>query len=416
MRRVVAAAVAGALLAGCTAAQATSRPVTLDVVMADDWETAPAVRQVIRAFEREHDVRVQVQAAPFSQIPDLVRNAIDLGEPFDLAHWHAFAAGADGIAEPVDDLWGDAGLTVDDFLPGAVEDVTWGDTRYGLPLDVNALVLLVNGEVLRTAGLTADDLRDADDFLEVARTIAEQPEVDHAMTLTASSWSAYGWIRAFGGDVMMVGEDGEVTFTFDDPRTIEAVDTLGQLAGEGIGTPPFAPDLALDAVRELTAGKVALHASGSWDLPFTQRSRPALSDAIEVLPLPRGTDEAGTVLGGSSLFIPRGAEQRELAFAFALALTEAEVGLRLVEEEGRLPARVALYDDPMFTQSPDWVAFVEQLPTARVMPLVAFPEIAAAFSAAYERVLKGQEDAATAMQRLQEFAEGFELTGEPGSR
>lgn len=416
MRRVVAAAVAGALLAGCTAAQATSRPVTLDVVMADDWETAPAVREIIREFERERDVRVQVQAAPFSQIPDLVRNAIDLGEPFDLAHWHAFAAGADGIAEPVDDLWAEAGLTADDFLPGAVEDVTWGDTRYGLPLDVNALVLLVNGQVLRSAGLSAEDLRDAGDFLEVARTIADETGVDHAITLTASSWSAYGWIRAFGGDLLSVAEDGEVTFTFDDPRTIEAIDTLGELAAQGIGTPPFAPDLALDAVTALTEGTVAMHASGSWDLPVMRRGSQEVRDAVEVLPLPRGTDDSGTVLGGSSLFIPRGAEQRELAFAFALALTEAEPGLRLVEEEGRLPARVALYDDPWFKQAPDMAAFVEELPSARVMPLVAFPELAAAFSAAYERVLKGQEDAATAMHGLQDLAEELQLAGELGPR
>lgn len=406
MRRAVAAITACALLAGCSAARATSRPVTLDVVLADDWETAPVVREVIRSFERERDVRVQVQAAPFSQIPDLVRNAIDLGEPFDLAHWHAFAAGAAGIAEPLDDLWAAADLAPEAFLPGAVEDVTWHGTRYGLPLDVNALVLLVNERLLRAAELEPDDLAEVAGFLAAARTITELDEVEHAITLSASSWAAYGWIRAFGGHLLRVDEDGEVTFTFDDPRTVAAIEALGDLATGGVATPPFAPDLALDSVQALTTGTVAMHASGSWDLPVTRRARgSAVSDDIVVLPMPRGDGDSGTVLGGSSLFVPRGAEQRELAFEFALALTEADVGLRLAEEEGRLPARVALYDDPMFTASPDVAAFVEQLPKASVMPLIAFPELATAFSTALERVLKGQESAEDAMARLQTHAE-----------
>jgi multiple sugar transport system substrate-binding protein len=406
VRRTVASLVACALLAGCSAAQATSRPVTLDVVMADDWETAPAVREVVREFEREHDVRVQIQAAPFSQIPDLVRNAIDLGEPFDLAHWHAFAAAADEIAEPLDDLWDEAGLSSESYLPGAVEDVTWADRRYGVPLDVNALVLLVNGQVLETAGLAPEDLVDADGFLEAARQLSEADDVDHAITLSASSWTAYGWIRAFGGHLLTFDDDGEVTFTFDDPRTVAAVSLLGDLAGEGIGTPPFAPDLSLDSVQALTEGSVAVHASGSWDLPVTRRARGTqVGEDVLVLPMPRGDVDAGTVLGGSSLFVPRGAEQRELAFAFALALTERAPGLRLAEEEGRLPARLDLYDDPAFGAAPDLEAFVDELPRASVMPLIAFPELAGSFSAALERVLKGQQDAADAMQQLQDLAE-----------
>lgn len=407
MRRTVAAVVAGALLAGCSAAQATSsRPVVLDVVLADDWESAPAVRDAIRSFEREHDVRVQVQAAPFSQIPDLVRNAVDLGEPFDLAHWHAFAAAADGIAEPLDDLWDEAGLAADDFLPGAVEDVTWADRRYGVPLDVNALVLLVNGASLEEAGVTAADLEDPDGFLDAARALRDAGQVDHAITLSASSWAAYGWIRAFGGRLLTVEADGEVRFSFDDPDTVDAVRLLATLATEELATPPFAPDLAQDAVQALTDGTVALHPSGSWDLPVARRvTSTEVVDDIEVLPLPRRDADSGTVLGGSSLFVPLGAEQRALAFAFAQELTEREVAIRLADEEGRLPAVLAHYDDPLFAASPELAAFVEQLPDAAVMPLIAFPELAGHFSTALERVLKGQQEAGAAMRELQQLAE-----------
>jgi multiple sugar transport system substrate-binding protein len=405
VRRFLALLLGGALLTSCgTGTAATTRP-TLDVVMADDWETAPVVRQVVRDFERDHEVRVQIQATPFSQIPDLVRNAIDLGDPFDLAHWHAFAAAADELAEPLDAQWDEAGLSADDFLPGAVDDVTWEGRRYGVPLDVNALVLLVNGDALAAAGLTADDLRDAEDFLEAARALQDSSEVEHAITVTASSWTAYGWIRAFGGQLLERGDDGAVTFTFDDPRTVAALDLLGSLATEGIGTPPFAPDLSLDAVEELTKGTVAMHASGSWDLPVTQRARESVVSDVRVLPLPRGGGDTGTVLGGSSLFVPRGAEHPDLAFAFARALTAADVGVALAREEGRLPARLDAYGDASFRDDPGMAAFVDELPEADVMPLIAYPDLAAAFSGALERVLKGQQPAGEALAELQDLAE-----------
>jgi multiple sugar transport system substrate-binding protein len=408
VRRTLALVVGCALVAAaCEGGSVAAPRPTLDVVMADDWESAPIVRQVIRDFEREHEVRVQVQATPFSQIPDLVRNAIDLGDPFDLAHWHAFAAAADDLAEPLDEQWEAAGLEPDEFLPGAVDDVTWDGRRYGVPLDVNALVLLVNGAVLREAGLGPEALADAGDFLEIARTLQEEGGVDHAITLTASSWAAYGWIRAYGGHLLTRDDDGTVTFTFDDPRTVEAIDALGTLASEGVGTPPFAPDLSLDAVQSLITGAVAMHPTGSWDLPITRRAAGAAVPAedVLVLPMPRGEGDTGTVLGGSSLFVPRGAEHPDLAFAFAQALTDLDVGVDLAREEGRLPARVAAYDDATFQDEPQYAAFVAELPEADVMPLIAYPDLSAAFGAAIERVLKGQQPAAEAFEELQDLAE-----------
>jgi multiple sugar transport system substrate-binding protein len=408
LRRTLAAACAAVLVSACAGAPADAGPTILSVAMADDWASAPLVREVIEDFEREHeDVRVQVQGAPFSQIPDLLRNAADLGEPYDLAHWHAFAAGASGLAEPIDDLWDQHGLDPDRYLEGAVDDVTWDDQLYGVPLDVNALVLLVDGSAIEDAGLTPDDLADADGFAAAARHLVDGGAAEYAIVVSASSWAAYGWIRAFGGDLMEVDDDGEVTFTFDDPRTVAALDTLQQLVRDGTAPPPFAPDLALDAIQAFTEGTTAMHTSGSWDLPVTRR---AIDPAVEqedvlVLPMPVGEGDTGTVLGGSSLFVPTGAAERELAFELMLALTEDEVALELAFTEGRLPAVAELYEHEAFQREPDLAAFVDELPRADVMPLIAYPQLEGAFGEALEAVLKQQQDAATAMAAVQRRAE-----------
>ena len=410
-------ALAGGIAIACTGPVASSEPVTLRVVMADDWASAPLVGATIEAFEREHEgVRVQLQGSPFSQIPELVEAAGELGEPYDLAHWHAFAAAAAGFADPIDDLWDEAGLEPDAYLPGALLGVTWDGQRFGVPLDVNALVLMANRELLAQAELSEQELASIAGFEGRVSELAALEGTDHAITVTSSSWAAYGWIVAGGGQLLELAPDGTAalddegrpTFTFDDPLTVEAIERLVALVAAGDAPPPLAVDLALDAVATFADGRSALHASGSWDLPVTRRAvqtEVAVED-IAVLPLPQHEpDEPRTVLGGSSLFVPVDAEHRELAFELMLALTELELGLALTEQEGRLPALREAYSHPMFATSPDLAAFVEQLEHAQVMPLIAYPEVATAFRDGLEAVLSGRSSAEEAMAQVQDVAE-----------
>jgi multiple sugar transport system substrate-binding protein len=397
------------LLGACTPASSDEEPVLLRVAMADDWASAPAVTDVIAAFEDEYPhVRVEVQDSPFSQIPDLVRSGQELDHPYDLAHWHAFAAAGAEMAQPVDHLWERYGLEPDEYLPGALQSVTWQDRRYGVPLDTNALVMMVRPDVLAEAGLTPEDLTDAERMVEIARHVDEAGVVAHPALVGASSWVAYGYIRAFGGELVEVEETtGEPRFTFDDERTIAALEARTALVEEGLAPSPFAPDLASEGVQLFARGELAIFSGGSWDLPTMARADVDVDD-IAVLPLPRGQGDTGTVLGGSSLFVPEGAEHPELAFELALRLTDDEVALRLVEEEGRLPARTRLLEHESLQAAPDLAAFVAELPEADVMPLIAYPEVAEAFREALENTLAGRQEVAEAMRDVQRFAEEWQ--------
>lgn len=411
MRRLSALVVAAALV-GCASLPAAPEPVVLRVLLADDWASAPVVGEVADEFERQHGhVRVQIQPSPFSQIPEVVASGIELEQPHDVAHWHAFAAAAAGIAEPLDDLWDEAGLDAADYLPGALEDVSWPeDERYGVPLDVNALVLMANGDHLRQAGLRPEDLGDLDRFSEVAGRLRDRSDAEAALSVSASSWSAYGWIVANDGELVRVDERGEPTFRFEDPRTIEVLELMVDLVQDGHAPSPYTQDVSLDAVASFATGRIALHASGSWDLPTTRRALQAdyEIDDILILPLPQATaTPPRTVLGGSSLFVPVDSPNRELAFEFMLALTEDDVALRLAREEGRLPARQRVLEHELFSSSPDLAAFVDQLEHAEVMPLIAYPEVATYFRDSLEDILTQRRSPEEAMRRVQAFADDW---------
>lgn len=419
MRRPLVLVVVTALLAACTGSPAAPEPVTLRVVMADDWASAPIVGDVIDEFERVHDgvVEVEVQSAPFSQIPDLARSGVELGQPHDVVHWHAFAAAAAGIAQPLDDLWEAEGLTPEEYVPGALEDVTWDGRRYGVPLDVNALVLMVNEASFERAGLSPDDVATFEGFEAAAEQVVESDASEYAITVSASSWAAYGWMVANGGELLTWDDDGQVTFTLDHPANVAALEQLAELVATDRAPGPFAPNLALEAIESFAGGATAMHASGSWDLPIARRAADAevTPEGIQILPIPQADPQhPRTVLGGSSLFVPPDAPNRELAFELMLALTEDEVALRLAIEEGRLPARQRVYEDPVFASSPDLAAFVQLLPTAEVMPLIAYPQVAAAFREALEDAVAQRETVADALAGAQAFAERW-LADQGGS-
>lgn len=383
------------LSAACTSSTRSAEVEVVRVLLADDWASAAAITAAVVDFEQDQPgVRVVLDGAPFSHIPDLVRAANDTGRPYDLVQWHAFALGAQGTAQPVGDLWEQFGVDPDEWLPGAVEDVTWNGEIYGVPLDTNALVLLVNRDIARAADVDADDLATWEGFRAAAERMTEGEVSGYAVG--ASNWHSFGWVRAFGGNTTV---DGEATL--DDPANVRMLAEFADMIADGSAVRPSARHVADDALGLFQAGLVGMHTSGTWDV---SRLR-GLPDGfeVEVLPLPRATSDAGTALGGSSLAIPVGAAHRELAFTLMLHLTDDDLALRLAEEEGRMPARHRVLADPYF-RAPRFATVVAELPRASAMRLIAFPLAEQAFADAVEDALLGRRDPAAALADAQRLA------------
>lgn len=402
LRPPAAVLVAVALLAACgDVTSGDAEDTVLRVMLADDWATAPAIANAVTAFEAENpSVRVAVQGVPFAQIPDAVRAAQQGGPQLDVVQWHAFALAENGLADEVSDLWEAHGVTTGEWVPGALDDVVWEGGVFGIPLDTNALVLMVNRDALQDARLTPADLADPDGFraaLDAFATSSRRP-----MALSSSGWAAYGWIRAFDGEVVRLGDDG-LDITFDDPNVIRALDYLAELIADGVAMEPTRRDVTRDATALFNSGVVAVHASGSWDVVASLEDA-YTGPAVEVVPLPARSSEAGTALGGSSLAVAAGSPNRDLAFQLMLHLVEDEWVLRYAREEGRLPARSRLLDDPLF-DGPPFETVVAQLPRASADRLIAFPAANQAFKDALEDVLFGRATAAEAMARAQRIAD-----------
>jgi multiple sugar transport system substrate-binding protein len=379
----------------------------LRVLMTDDWVTVPFV-DAVRSFEREHPtVRVVIEKGPISLLTDAVRAGISSGAPPDVVQSHAFSAAGQGLAQPLDDLWA-AHLDESEFFPGAVEDVTWGGRRYGVPLDTNALVLLYNADVLRQAGVPEPR---ADmtfpEFEALVRSLTTPDGQRRGFVVTNSSWWAYGWIKADGGETLDVGANGRPALHLDSPQVVQTVSFLSGLIQKGYAFPPRAADSHTgDAVALFASGAAAFHASGSWDLVTLRRALPNADFRVALMPKGPG-GIPGSAMGGSSMWVPEGAEHRDLAFAFMTHLISDANALRLAKEEGRLPVRPRVFDDPFFAD-PSLRVFYEQLRTAHPPKLGAFDGPSEEFTAALEDVFRpGGADARKTLGDAQARALAF---------
>lgn len=402
MRRVLLAGLAVTVLVACGGSTATTDEPServIHLLMADDWAPAPAVVDAIQDFEREHPgLRVSVRGVSFGQIEEAVRTDESGPQELDVVQWHAFAAGANGFAQRVTDLFEQ---TYDDgyFVPGAIDDVSWGGEIYGVPLDVNAVVLLVNVDAIEAAGHTLDDLATWDGLRDVADSLAETGT--RLTYVPASSWTTYSWIRANGGEVFDFDASNEPVFSFDDPRTVEAFSFIHDLIGKDEIFVPEAQEESRDAFTLFIDGDSATLTTGSWDIAELTKREPDFEWAV--LPMPAGPSVTGdphTVLGGSSTFVSSWADDRELAFELAAHLIKPEYSLQYAKDDGRLPPQVEVLDDPFF-DDPRYDVVVDNLPLADAMRVLSYPTVTKMYTDAITDIflLRAEpEDALAAVQ------------------
>lgn len=346
---------------------------TLTVMLADDWASADAVVDAITDFEAAHDIRVSVRPVKFGQLAEFMIADRTGPRDVDVSQWHAFAAGSLGWARAITSRF-DLEFEEDLFVPGAIEDVTWGGEVYGVPLDVNAVVAIVNTTLLERLGHDLEDLRTWDGLRAVAESAAEQ---DKRLThLAASTWSMNAWLRANGGRWFDLDDAGRPQLQFASPEVLSTFDFLAGLTADGqrLAVAADAIDTDADAYPLFFDEQLVMISSGTWDVARLTADDPPFEWTTVPMPVGPLGDGPGTVLGGSSLYITEQADDPALAWEFMTHLVQPEYALRYARDDGRLPGRTDVLADPFFDQ-PTYETAVEALPSASAMRLIAFPRV-----------------------------------------
>jgi ABC-type glycerol-3-phosphate transport system substrate-binding protein len=383
-----------------------SEPITLNVWLDLDFvATDPLFQEVADDFEHAYpNVKVNIRAYVREALPGKVRAALQLGDPPDVVQGHVFAMAAQGFAEPLDDLWAEWGAE-SNFLPQAMNEVTWDRVKYGVPLDIYTLVLIYNKAAFQKAGLPYPD---ADytwrQFTDDAAALTGADKSRYGVGFTVEPWYVFAWLAEAGGDLMVGDPFIGYRFTLDDPNNIEALRYLTSMARDGFGPLPTSRPRDYEDPRKLFLdGKVAMFFGAPWDIHYIQAHSPNLPLGVIQLPkTPAGTG-AASALGSTGLFVPRGARHRQVAFEFMKWATSDRYALLMARRLGHYPASAWLKTAPHFAGDPLLKPFLLQLDSARPYHLDAFPEAERVFAEAIKSAFYGT-DAADALHTAQQQA------------
>ena len=341
---------------------------------ADSPEVQTLEDVLIPRFEEMHpDVDVESVPVPYDELHQKLVTAVAGGQLPDLVRsdiiWVPELADL-GVLVPLDEAMPDFQALADQMFPGPLATNAWEDHYYGLPLDTNTRVLMYNAEALAAGGIEAPPA--TFDELRAAATALSGTDVFAFADNSTSGWNVLPWIWSAGGDIT----DADVTTAtgyLNSPESVAGVQLLVDLYNE-----ESIPDIILGdeggtpTSEGLATGMYATILDGPWMFPIFADQFPDFE--LQTALVPAGPGGSISVVGGESIVMTEGSENKAAAAEFMRFLLSEEAQLAMAEV-GQMPVLSSLGEQ--LTEIQDYYGvFVEQLATARPRtPTPAWPRI-----------------------------------------
>ncbi|MFG6446555.1 ABC transporter substrate-binding protein [Microbacterium sp. P07] len=403
------------LLAGCGFLQPAAPARRQGTLTFTTWGTDAELagfRSTIAAFEAANEgVTVELNAVPYEQMFTNIDAQLQAGNPPDLFRVPYYTFGAYAGREQLLDLSPhlSAGRQ-EQFTPAAWAAVQSGDKPFGLPHHTDTSAILVNLDLLRSAGIDS-----VPQTLEEAWTWEQLAEVGEQLKASlpadrypwAYNWQGNGvtrWLSLlFQADGAFLAED-KMTPVIDSAAAREAVEFSSSFFSRG-----FVP-----ANNTIASSS---YASESW---FSQSTAMVWSGAFQIPDAESTADfewaatfaprnvRGGGDFGGNALVATAQTAQPELAAAFLEFATDAEQMRQFCRAASLLPTRGDLLNSDLeFDVRPELAPiFAAQASTvqAKDVAQVASPSMSAIIPVLKEQLdlaFTGAQDAATTVQNLQ---------------
>lgn len=389
----------------------SSEKITLEVWLDLDFVKDDTLfLETAEDFEKAYpQITVDIQSFVGQSIPSKVSQAVLTGTPPDVVQGHVYAMAGRGLAEPLNRQWQEWGPEAkDQFLPAALEEVTWQDTLYGVPLDIYTLVLLYNKSHFDEANLPYPEGDfDLFSFRNATAALSKPDGERYGLGFTADPRYVYAWLAGAGGDVLVGSPEAGFTLTLNSETNIDALRFLIGMVEAGYGQRPITrPRDYEDAREQFLSGQISMYVGGPWDIHLIQSAYQNFPLGVARLPKTPAADSAASVLGSTGLFVPRGARHRDAAFEFIKWMTSDRYAIPMARRLGRYPAKTWLQTSPYFADNLLLVPFFDQLNAARPYHLDLFPKAEEAFVDAIKASFYGV-DPAEALNEAQEKGQLF---------
>jgi multiple sugar transport system substrate-binding protein len=331
------------VLAGCSAGGTANTDEALEeggTITVWAWE--PTLDQVVEDFEAENPgVTVElVNVGTGIDSYTALSNAITAGTGLpDVAQVEYYALPQYALQDALQDLteYG-ADEYEGTYAPGPWSSVQSGDQIIGLPMDSGPMALFYNKDIFDEYGIEVPTTWD--EYLQAARDLhAANPDV-YITNDSGDAGLAASIMWQAGGKPWTV-EDTTVSFNLEGDEGAQRYAEIWQtMLDEDLVSP--ISGWSDEWFAGLADGTIATLPIGAWMPANLEGSAPDGAGAWRVAPMPQWEEgvETSSENGGSSLAIPRDAENKELAYEF-IEYANAGDGVQTRLDGGAFPATVA---------------------------------------------------------------------------
>ncbi len=243
-------------------------------------------------------------------------------------------------------------VSVDEFLPAKVAEVTLNDKVHAFPWDAGPVAMFYRSDYFEQAGVNPDEILTWDDYIEAGKKIEEvckTPSGDPVkmLPMDPTTSSIYTRLRGMLG-VDTFDEEGNPAV--DSPESIAAMKEAKRIYDSGIA---LNYDGWSEYEQSVVNESVATIPEAVWMIGTIKDKAPQTEGKWGVMQMP--TMEGATYStnnGGANVAINAKTDFPEEAKAFLeFAMKDTEIQASGFEKYGLYPSYVASYDESIFSET-----------------------------------------------------------------
>ena len=319
---------------------------------------------------------------------------------------------ATGALLPLDELFAEYGIDVNDFVPAARAGATFGGKLYALPWDIHTYLWQINVDLFKEAGLVdqagAPILpKNELEFLAQAAQMKERTGKEYVMAedfiWEMGLFTPLVWQQ--GGDYF----DAEGKPTMDTPEAARALGFMKELLDGGYSTIGYDSP---GAWKHFLDGESATLISGTWDVRYMDvqvSSGNAAFKTLKIVPFPTIYDVPADLAGSHMWVLPaasnRDPAQVALDMKFLKFLYDNNASWALT---GHFPARISVQESDQYKALPHRQEYAGAAEIAHQDPAVStYPAWQTVIHEEVAAVSRGQKSISEGLASMQSRMEEF---------
>jgi multiple sugar transport system substrate-binding protein len=238
------------------------------------------------------------------------------------------------------------------FLEGPLSTNSFRGSYYGLPLDTNCKVAVVNTKILKDE-LNLDKVpKTMEEFIEKAKNRDK-----YSINVSGfGDWDLYPYFWLFGG-VLTNDDFTKASGYFNSPQSVNAIKKMIELHDMGIFTIRDL-DGSVDAWDGIES-EYAMFFEGPW---YNFNAKADLGIVPSLIPTYEG--RSATVVGGENIAVFSTSKYQEEAWKFAQFMTSEKVQAAMLKS-GQLPVLKDMVTSSAVLENPIWSVYMKQLESAK---------------------------------------------------